>query len=149
MLFRIHHTSFPQLSLYVCNIMNKPLPVILVIILLFGLAPWNMVCLNHPTGHNHHHEPGTFSPCQLRVMCSETSFWPPMDCHRVAPDIDYFSGPADDYQIKISAIQCLITPYFISIGELENPYLLDTHHYSDSDPPFGIYRHRAPPFFFS
>ncbi len=122
-------------------------PAFLLLILLIGLAPWNLLCLSHPSGHNHHHEPGTFSPCQQRVMCMEYSFWPPMDCDRVSADLDYFSGSSNTHFIFPVGILCLHDESFINSVIPENPFLSILNLDNNSDPPPGISQLRAPPFY--
>lgn len=76
--------------------MKYTISILMVVIISIMILPWQFVCLAHPTGHTHHHEPGKLSPCEQRKLSTETSFWPPMDCYKLAFNADNYLLPQND-----------------------------------------------------
>ncbi len=75
--------------------MRKFKSILLLIIMGIILFPWQMICLAHPFGHEHHHHNDP-SPCELHRIAAQQGgehFLPPMECGHILSQIDDFQQP--------------------------------------------------------
>lgn len=59
------------------------------------LFPWQMICLAHPFGHDHHHHQGP-SICELHRIAAQQEgehLLPPMECGHILSQIDDLQKP--------------------------------------------------------
>ena len=100
----------------------------------------------HPSGHNHKHEVGELSPCQIRTANRKLSYWPPMTCLRLAIDVESAEIPKQDF-LKISADNNIILrkSLFDVVNLLESPFLKLPDPLANSDPPRKGILLRGPP----
>jgi len=66
--------------------MQKFKSIILLFILGIILFPWQLICIEHPFGHEHHHHDGP-SPCELYRQAMQQPgehIFPPMDCDNIS-----------------------------------------------------------------
>jgi hypothetical protein len=119
---------------------------------LLGLVsiPWQLVCLEHPFGHEHHAHQGS-SPCEMRrqYQGDVPAWWPPMHCHHTVAKTDAFQLPQEkDVFIHIDLpAQSQDPPFTLHLPEFfqcSSPPV--TGPGSDSDPPPGSQTLRGPPF---
>lgn len=111
------------------------------------LFPWKLICIAHPLGHKHHHEPGKPSPCELRKMYKGTAYWPPMDCHRISADTDNYQAP-QKYDVKPTyqtiAIAAVLFE-FVKITYTEQPNLFPPEPKCRSATIISVHTLRGPP----
>ena len=128
--------------------MQSAKSVFLLSMVAITLLPWQMVCMAHPMGHNHHHEPGELSPCEKRKRNKDTAFWPLMDCDRMAIDTGHYRRPHNENLIR--AIQTLfVAPVKLQLVKIELPQapaLQLPEPRGNSDPPPESISRRGPPF---
>jgi len=122
---------------------------LLLIVLGLTFIPWQMVCVSHPFGHEHHEHDGP-SPCEIRRAIMQQPgehVLPPMECEHITPATDDFQT---SLQLKTPTIdQFIIAAVLLDFLKRELPeqefYPLPDPH-SNSDPPLGINALRGPPF---
>jgi len=112
------------------------------------LFPWQMVCMVHPTGHEHHQEEGELSLCEKRKLCKENSYWPPMDCYRFTIDADDYQLPQNE--LLIPTVRTLavaaVLPELVTIELPDEPSFRLPEPWGNSDPPLETNPLRGPPF---
>jgi len=106
--------------------------------------PWQIVCMEHPTGHNHHHKPGELSTCELRRLCNETSFWPPMDCHKLTIQADDYWLPQNEPLTPTISVVAISLLEFVKI-ELSEEYFRPLPDPFGNSPPLDANLLRGPP----
>lgn len=119
---------------------------VLLSIIVMMFFPWQMMCMEHPTGHTHHHESGELSACEQRRLCNETSFWPPMDCHKLTIQADDYRLPQNEpLTLKVQAV-AILPLELINIVLPEENFQPLPDPFGNSDPPPGANLLRGPPF---
>ena len=111
------------------------------------LFPWQMVCMAHPTGHKHHHEPGELSPCEKRKQNKETAFWPLMDCYRTAIEANHFQLPQNDKLVRTvqTLLVAQVRPEIAKMALPEEAPIRLPDPCGNSDPPLEAISLRGPP----
>jgi len=126
--------------------LKRILPILLVLILGFQILPFNLICLAHPLGHDHHESEGE-SPCELRDQWKgiEDALFPPMNCDHFKIDQNSYEKPPTE-PIGINKV---LFPRFSTIIDAEiifsSPFILKPDPKGNSDPPKVNYPLRGPP----
>jgi len=116
------------------------------------LFPWQMICLEHPLGHDHHEQDGP-SPCEIRKQYDGDGpvFWPPMPCDHLSPQKGHFQQ-AQKMQVKpplptLAVVAFLF--YLVSWDLPKNQFYPQPDPQNNSDPPRDINTLRGPPLILS
>jgi len=113
------------------------------------LFPWQMICLAHPFGHEHHHHDGP-SPCELHRIAAKQGgqhILPPMECGHILSQIDDFQQPQVEKiapTVQIYAILAVVFE-FIKFDNHEQPYLFPPEPNCRSAPLLSSLTLRGPP----
>jgi hypothetical protein len=127
--------------------MIKSISISLLTILVYLLVPWQLICLSHPSGHNHHHEGNELSSCEQRRASLDTRFWPPMDCFRMDLISEEYLFPITQKQ-RIVLLQCNLVnlvPLDTDQELKKKSNLLGFLPDSNADPPPQSNPYRGPP----
>lgn len=114
------------------------------------ILPWQLMCIAHPFGHDHHAHEGP-SPCELRAKAIAESdgpiILPPMDCEHISEATDDYSQTQTERIVPIIQLVAFTAVVFdlVSFGIKEEPFLSPPEAYCRSatllsDSPF-----RGPP----
>jgi hypothetical protein len=104
------------------QLMNKFKSILLLFIMGIILFPWQMICIAHLFGHEHHHHDGP-SPCELhRIAAQEEGehLLPPMECQDIVSQIDDFQQPQVEKVVPTFQTLAILSVLF------ELPYLFGT-----------------------
>ncbi|MCC6753015.1 MAG: hypothetical protein IT266_03415 [Saprospiraceae bacterium] len=111
--------------------------------------PWQLICLEHPFGHDHHAHQGP-SPCEMRRQYKGDvpAWWPPMHCHHTVANTDAFQLPQEQalilhFELPAAAPFNLLTLQLPECTPRSSPPVSGPG--SDSDPPFSSQTLRGPP----
>ncbi|MFZ6010782.1 MAG: hypothetical protein ACOYXT_10590 [Bacteroidota bacterium] len=91
---------------------------LLLFVLGITLFPWQLVCVAHPFGHEHHDGP---SPCELRRLAAQQPgqhLMPPMDCDHILAQIDDIQQPQTENVLP--AFQTVAVPCAL-LGQIHCP----------------------------
>ncbi|MBA3898756.1 MAG: hypothetical protein H0X62_00870 [Bacteroidetes bacterium] len=127
--------------------MEKIKPILLLFLMGLMLFPWQMLCLAHPTGHDHHHhdEPG---PCELReIHKGETSFLPPMHCHTISVESDDYNQ-TENQRILPTTANAIVAAVVFQLLKIEIPCTQATvipEARCNTGPPLAVFSLRGPP----
>lgn len=128
--------------------MKRTKSISLLSIFTMMLFPWQLMCMAHPMGHEHHHKPGELSPCEMRRLCTETSVWPPMDCNKLSINANDFQLPQND-KLTPSVQTLAVVAVLLGLFEIDLPedfvFSLPDQQ-CHSRPPPSDHLLRAPPF---
>ncbi len=134
---------------YLCNRMQKLKSILLLFIMGMILFPWQLICIAHPFGHNHHKHDG-LSPCELHRIAAQQpgeKFLPPMECKHIALQLENFQQPQVE-KVK-PTIQTLATAAvlldLVCILQYEQPYLFPPNPKCRSAPILSSHTLRGPP----
>lgn len=106
--------------------MQRLKSILLLFIMAMLIAPWSLLdfCIAHPFGHDHHHEPGKPTPCELRAKAIRESngpiMLPPMDCDKFSVNADDYQAP-DDSQVKPTTQTLVVAAVLLDIVRLDYP----------------------------
>ena len=117
------------------------------------VIPWRLLglCIAHPTGHDHPHEFGKLTPCEIRAKdirdVKETGIWPSMVCHTFIIEVDEFQIQEEesylvDQKQQFAAYIDLAT---VALLYPQEPYLMPPDPYCRSATTIGPKQLRAPP----
>lgn len=100
----------------------------LLFIMGITLFPWQLVCLTHPFGHDHHEHDGP-STCELHKMAAQQPgehLLPPMDCKHIAAEIDDFNQTQTEKIIPTIQLVAVVSVVFnlVDCEFSEQPFLL-------------------------
>ena len=117
------------------------------------ILPWNIIdfCVSHPLGHEHEHEAGKPTPCELRAQFQADHdgevILPPMDCSKFDLYVDEYPTT---YQFKLKPT----TQSLIVAGVLFDLYKYEYTDEPDPLPPdpqcrseafISVHQLRGPP----
>jgi hypothetical protein len=128
--------------------MQRAKTILPLFILVVMVLNWVLVgmCTAHPLGHDHHSHDGP-SPCELRAQCSDTSFWPPMDCQKLHQASDEYQVP-EEHLVKPTLKTWVVAAMVLQLLSVDLP---DRTHAtppdpgSTSEPPLPANTLRGPP----
>lgn len=113
------------------------------------LFPWQLICIAHPFGHDHHEHDG-LSPCELHRIAAQQpgdKFLPPMECKHTLSQVDDFQQPQVE-KVK-PTIQTLFVAAvlldLIRIPIYEEPILFPPDPKCRSAPILSSHTLRGPP----
>lgn len=114
------------------------------------MLPWGILnfCVAHPTGHNHHHEPGEVTPCEMRKLYKGSTpvVWPPMECYHFLVDTDDFHTVNNIKTLPTSSEFELVEPNYTNGIEINiDVVLFPPEPRCRSATICGLKNHRAPP----
>ena len=126
--------------------MKKIKFIFLILLFVSLIFPWQLVCLSHPAGHNHHHAEGELSSCQKRTACRDLSLWPPMTCLRIAIVVDIADSPQNKFLFSNACTGVDLTESSLKdIRFFKTPLLKLPDPHANSDPPKSSIFLRGPP----
>lgn len=113
------------------------------------LFPWQLICVAHPFGHEHHEHDGS-SPCELhRMYANEPGehILPPMECEHILSQLDDFQQPQVEKVKPTIQTLAIATVLFnlICIEQYEQPYLFPPDPNCRSAPLLSSHTLRGPP----
>lgn len=92
------------------------------------VLPWQLVCMNHPFGHDHHEQDGP-SVCELHKIASQQEgqhVLPPMDCEHVALMIDDYNSTQVTKVVPPIQLFAFVAVLFdlVSVNVPQQPFLV-------------------------
>jgi len=128
--------------------MDRVKTILLLFIIGILILPWQLLCLAHPFGHEHHHHDGP-SPCELRAQYQGDApcFWPPMECKHLSADVGEYQQPMDvkiSHPVKAFAIVAILFNW-VEQGQPVNEIPVFNHENNNADPPLTTISLRGPP----
>ncbi|MBK8517137.1 MAG: hypothetical protein IPL55_12915 [Saprospiraceae bacterium] len=101
--------------------------ILLLFIMGIILFPWQMICLAHPLGHEHHHHDGP-SPCELHRIAAQQGgqhILPPMECNHILSAIDDLQQPQVEKIVPTfhTLIVFAVLFDFVNFDNKEQPFL--------------------------
>lgn len=129
--------------------MQKLKSIWLLFIMGMILFPWQIVCVSHPFGHEHHEHEGP-SLCELRTQDDGTSplFWPPMDCEHIDNQVDEYQAPHTEKIKQTFQTVAVAAVLFdiIDFPQLKIGFIPEQTERNSSSPPITTLSLRGPPF---
>ncbi len=113
------------------------------------MFPWQLICITHPFGHDHHEHDGP-SPCEIRRMVAHEPgehLLPPMDCDHISDATDDFNRTQVEKivpTIKLVAVAAVLSD-FVSFEITEQPLLIPPEPHCRSATLLSDSPLRAPP----
>jgi len=92
------------------------------------ILPWQLVCVAHPFGHDHHEHEGP-STCELHRMAAQQPgehLLPPMECEHISDATDEYNQTQVERivpSIQMVAVAAVIFD-LVSLETTEQPFLL-------------------------
>lgn len=108
--------------------MKRTKSIVLLFIMGILLFPWQMLCVTHPTGHNHHEHDGPSLCEQYRMAAQEPGehLLPPMDCENIKSfTTDYSPTQVNKIVPTVQMVAILAVVFeLITLDHQEQPFLI-------------------------
>ncbi len=102
--------------------------ILLLFIMGMTILPWQLMCIAHPFGHEHHEHDGP-STCELHEMAAQQPgehLLPPMECEHISDVTDDYNQAQVERIVPTIQLVAVVAVVYDLVGfEItENPFLL-------------------------
>ncbi len=92
------------------------------------ILPWQLMCIAHPFGHDHHEHDGP-SPCEIHRMVAQQPgehLLPPMDCEHISEATDDYSQTQTERIVPTKQLVAVAAVVFdlVRFEITEQPFLI-------------------------
>ena len=112
--------------------------------------PWQVICIAHPFGHEHHRHNGP-SPCELHRLAAQQGgqhILPPMECGHFSLHLADYQPPQVEKASKgiYTFITLALILNLIDVGHRKQPFFITPEPTCRSAPLISSFSLRGPPF---
>lgn len=86
--------------------MKRIVPISMLALMAVLLFPWQVLCMAHPLGHDHHDD-GHPTPCEMRKLFDGENILPPMHCFQISLDAADFLPDHDAVTVPVVTVPML------------------------------------------